>query len=164
MFVNCKRFDNDTSLFSLINGIQTIPTNLSSALYVTSNWAFQWKIIFNLDLTKESQEAIFIRKIKILLRPPLLFNNIPLNAWIFSRIHNSRLNNNIAPINVRHHYFKNSFFLSTISEWNKLDLRILNSATFSIFKKNLLNFSRTLANILDIHNPYWIKLLTHDCA
>ena len=157
MFANCKRFYNDTSLFSVINGIQTTPTNLSSTLYVTSNWAFQWKIIFNLDLTKQSQEVIFSRKIKILLLPPLLFNNIPLNTWILSRIHNSRLNNNIAPINVRHHYFKNSFFLSTISEWNKLDLRITNSATFSIFKKNLLNFSRTLANILANFHWRWPK-------
>ena len=57
--------------------------------------------------------------------------------------------------------FKNSFFPSTISEWNNLDCKIRNSGSLSIFKKNLLNFIRPSANsIFNIHNPYGIKLLT----
>ena len=50
---------------------------------------------------------------------------------------------------------------SAISEWNKLDLNIRNSASLNTFKKNLLNFIRPCANsILDIYNPLGIKLLT----
>ena len=65
------------------------------------------------------------------------------------------------PIKVRHDYFKNSFFPSAISEWNKLDLNIRNSASLNTFKKKLLNFIRPCANsIFDIHNPLGIKLLT----
>ena len=86
-----------------------------------------------------------------------LFNLIP----NFKRVHNTRLSYNIPPIKVRHDYFKNSFFPSAITEWNKLDLNIRNSARLNTFKKKLLNFIRPCANsIFDIHNPLGIKLLT----
>ena len=85
-----------------------------------------------------------------------LFNLIP----NFNR-HNTRLGYNIPPIKVRHDYFKNSFFLSAILEWNKPDLNIRNSASFNAFKKKLLDFIRHCANSnFDIHNPLGIKLLT----
>ena len=62
---------------------------------------------------------------------------------------------------VRYGYFKNSFFVSAITEWNKLDLNIRNSERLSAFRKNLLNFTLPRANsIFDIHNPIRIKLLT----
>ena len=89
--------------------------------------------------------------------PSYLFNLIP----NFNRAHNTRLSHNISPIKVRHDYFKNSFFPSAISEWNKLDLNIGNSASLNTFKKKLLNFIRPCANsIFDIHNPLGFKLLT----
>ena len=48
-----------------------------------------------------------------------------------------------------------------MSEWNKLDLNIRNSASLNTFKKKLLNFIRLCANsISNIHNPLGIKLLT----
>ena len=80
----------------------------------------------------------------------------------FNRVHNTSLSYNIPPPRkVRHDYFKNSFFPSAITEWNKLDLNIRNSASLNIFKKKLLNFIRLCANsIFDIHNPFEIKLLT----
>ena len=43
-----------------------------------------------------------------------LFNLIPnLNC-----INSTKRNNKIPPINVRHNYFKNSFFLLTLLDWN----------------------------------------------
>ena len=78
-----------------------------------------------------------------------------------NRVCETRHSNNIPAIHTRHNYFKNSFFPSTISEWNNLDCKIRNSRSLSIFKKNLLNFIRPCANsIFNIHNPYGIKLLT----
>ena len=69
--------------------------------------------------------------------------------------------NNIPTIHTKHNYFRNSFFPSTISEWNNLDCKIRNLESLSIFKKNLLNFTRLCAyGIFIIHNPYGIKLLT----
>ena len=50
---------------------------------------------------------------------------------------------------------------SAITEWNKLDLNIRNSASLNTFKKQLLNFIRSCTNsIFDIDNPLGIKLLT----
>ena len=57
-----------------------------------------------------------------------------------NRVHNTRNNNTIAAIHVKCDYFKNSFFPSTISGWSKLDWKIRNSGSLSIFKMNLLNF------------------------
>ena len=83
--------------------------------------------------------------------------------WIpnLNRVHETRHSSNIPAIHTRHNYLKNSFFPSTIYEWNNLDCKIRNSGSLSIFKKNLLNFIRPCANsIFNIHNPYGIKLLT----
>ena len=73
----------------------------------------------------------------------------------------TRHSNNIPAIHTRHNYFKNSFFPSTVSEWNNLDCKIRNSEVSQFLKKNLLNLIRPCANsIFNIHNPYRIKLLT----
>ena len=89
--------------------------------------------------------------------PSYLFNLIA----NLNRVRQTRHSNNIPAIHTRHNYFHNSFFPSTISQWNNLDCKIRNSGSLSIFKKNLLNFIRPCANsIFNIHNPYGIKLLT----
>ena len=54
---NCKVFADDTSLFSVVNNIHTSAANLSQDLKAITNWAFQWKIIFNSDLSKQAQEV-----------------------------------------------------------------------------------------------------------
>ena len=82
---NCKLFADDTSLFSVVNNIHTSATTLSEDLKAITKWAFQWKIIFNPDLSKKAQEVIFGRKIKKLLHPTLFFNNIPLNNSLFQK-------------------------------------------------------------------------------
>ena len=78
MSSNCKLFADDTSPFSVVNDIQSSAATLSHDLTVISNWAFQWKMIFNPNWTKQAQEVIFGRKTKKLLHPRLLFNDIPL--------------------------------------------------------------------------------------
>ena len=75
--------------------------------------------------------------------PSYLFNLIP----NFNTIHNTRLSYNIPTIKVKQDYFKNSFFSSAISEWNKLDLSIRKSASLNAFKKKLLNFTRPLTRL-----------------
>ena len=82
---NCKHFADDTSLFSVVNNIHTSATTLSQDLKAITNWAFQWKMVFNPDLNKQAQEVIFSRKIKKLLHPTLLFNNIPLSNSLFQK-------------------------------------------------------------------------------
>ena len=65
---NAKLFADDTSLFSVLHDIQTSANSLNA-------WAFQWKMNFNPDPTKQAQEVIFSRKTKKVYHPPLMFNN-----------------------------------------------------------------------------------------
>ena len=75
--------------------------------------------------------------------------------------HTSRNIHSIPFLSVRHSFFKNSFFPSTISEWNKLDPAIGNSENLSIFRKNVLYFIRPAPNsIYNCHNPKGVKLIT----
>ena len=49
------------------------------------NWAFQWKLNFNPDPTKQAQEVIFSRKTKKLPHPPLVFNNTNVTQSIYQK-------------------------------------------------------------------------------
>ena len=44
-------------------------------LKLINNWAFQRKMNFNPDPTKQADEVIFSRKAKEIYHPPLVFNN-----------------------------------------------------------------------------------------
>ena len=55
----------------------------------------------------------------------------------------------------------NTFFPSTITEWNKLDLSIRNLTSLNIFEGRLLQVVRPLENsVFTCHNPIGIKYLT----
>ena len=49
--------------------------HLNKDLKKINNWAFQWKMNFNSDPTKQAHEVIFTRKAKEIYHPPLVFNN-----------------------------------------------------------------------------------------
>ena len=73
----------------------------------------------------------------------------------------TRNHNNILLLNVKHEYFRNSFFPSTVVEWNKFENNIRNSGSVSAFKKQILKFIRPSPNsTFNVHNPHGIKLLT----
>ena len=68
---------------------------------------------------------------------------------------------NIPFFKTRHSFFKNSFFPSTIIEWNNLDHNIRNSSSFNIFRRSILKFIRPSANsFFNCHNPKGIKFIT----
>ena len=54
-------------------------------------------------------------------------------------IYETRNTNDIPLMNIKHNFFKNTFFPSTIIEWNKLDPAIRNSASFNSFKESILS-------------------------
>ena len=65
-----------TLLFSVVHD-RTIPANeLNNDLLMAENWAFQWKMSFNLDPSKQAQEVICSRKIKNPNNQVLIFNTI----------------------------------------------------------------------------------------
>ena len=87
---------------------------------------------------------------------PYLFKLIP------SRIASYAIRNmdNI-PFFKTHSFLKNSFFPSTVIEWNDLDHNIRNSSSFNIFRRSILKFIRPSANsFFNCHNPKGIKFIT----
>ena len=57
-------------------------------------------------------------------------------------------------------FFKNSFFLSTVIQWNQIDKITQKSDSLNICKKSILKFLRPPSNrVYDCHNLKGIKLL-----
>ena len=61
---NIKLFPDGASLFFVIHDINVSAVELNEDLKKISNLAFQWKMIFNPDASKQAQEVIFSRNIK----------------------------------------------------------------------------------------------------
>ena len=57
-----KLFADDTSLFSVVNDINTSASDLNEDLEKIGNWAIKWKMNFNPDPNKQAQKIIFIRE------------------------------------------------------------------------------------------------------
>ena len=64
LFTNAKLFADDTFLFSVVHDNQTSANVLNKYLEMIDNWAFQRKMNFNPDPTKQSQEVILVVKRK----------------------------------------------------------------------------------------------------
>ena len=82
---NAKLFADDTSLFSDIHDRQTSANNLNNNLEMILNWAFQRKMNFNPDPTKQAQEVIFSRKTIKLPQPSLAFSNAEVTQSIYQK-------------------------------------------------------------------------------
>ena len=67
-------FADDTSLFSLVKNVDASNIDLNNDLKKIGQWAFQWKMSFNPDPTKQAEEMFFSRKVQTANHPPLLFN------------------------------------------------------------------------------------------
>ena len=59
MSTNVKLFADDTSLFSVVHDIASSSCDLNHDLNKVREWAFQWKISFNPEPSKQGQEVIF---------------------------------------------------------------------------------------------------------
>ena len=72
---NPKLLADDTSLFSVVHNLNTSTNILNEDVKKINDWATQWKMSFNLEVTKQAQEVIFSCKIKKPLHTPRNFNN-----------------------------------------------------------------------------------------
>ena len=59
---NAKLFADDTSLFSVAHDSTLSSVSLNNDLLKISQWAYQWKMTFNPDVSKQAQEVVFSRK------------------------------------------------------------------------------------------------------
>ena len=89
--------------------------------------------------------------------PKYLSDKIPTTRTAYRTRNNI---DNIPRFNVKHNFFKNSFFHSSVIEWNNLDKSIRSSESLALFKKSILQFIQpTLNRTFNCHNPIRIKLL-----
>ena len=72
---NVKIFADDTSLFSTVTNQAQSAADFNDDLNKISNWAYQWKMSFNPDPSKQVQEVIFSRKINKSDHLSTTFNN-----------------------------------------------------------------------------------------
>ena len=75
-----KLFADDTSLFSVAHDVNTSASDVNNDLKLINDWAFQWKMRFNSDPSKQEQEIIFSRKKMKSSHPNVYFNNIPVSS------------------------------------------------------------------------------------
>ena len=89
--------------------------------------------------------------------PQYLFKLIPEKTHAYA----TRNVDNIPCFKIRHIFFKNSFFPSTIIEWNNLDPILRNSKSFVDFKNSILKFIRpSPSNVFNCNSYKGIRLIT----
>ena len=71
---NSKLFADNTSIFSVVKIVDASNIDLNNDLEKIGEWAFQWKMSFNPDPTKQAPELIFSRKVQMTNHPLLFFN------------------------------------------------------------------------------------------
>ena len=76
---NPMLFADDTSLFSTVTDPNVTANQINNDLHNISTWAYQWKMDFNPDTSKQAQEVLFSRKVKVTAHPQLVFNNNPVH-------------------------------------------------------------------------------------
>ena len=73
---NIKFFADDTMLFSIVKDPTKSANNLNHDLDIIQQWAYQWKMEFNPDPTKQATEVLFSCKKSSQNHPQLIFNGI----------------------------------------------------------------------------------------
>ena len=83
ILANMKLFADDSSLFNRVSDVNITQSLLENDLTTIQNWAHQWKMVFNPDITKHAIEIVFSVKNKS-IRPLLSFNNVAVALKPFS--------------------------------------------------------------------------------
>ena len=54
-----RLFADDSSLFTCVKGINETHETIVKDLHIVTDWAHQWKMVFNPDIIKQAIEVIF---------------------------------------------------------------------------------------------------------
>ena len=71
---DAKLFADDTSLFTVVYDENIAAEQLNRDLKIIAEWAYQWKMQFNPDVTKQAVQVIFSQKRDKPIHPPIYFN------------------------------------------------------------------------------------------
>ena len=82
---SAKLSADDTSLFSMVHDSAAPLTFANDDLLKISRWVYQWKMIFNPDASKQTQEIVFSRKANANNHRTVYFNNVPVMREKFKR-------------------------------------------------------------------------------
>ena len=143
--------------------LESIQYNAALAITGAIRGSSREKLYQELGLESLQQPRWFTKlcyffKITKTQSPKYLFDKITTTRTAY------RTRNNIDSFprfNVKHTFYINSFFPSTVIEWNNLDKSIRSSESFALFKKSILQFIRPTSNrTFNCHNPIGIKLTT----
>ena len=80
---NAKLFADDTSLFLVVHDSRASSVSLHNDcndLLKISQWAYQWKMIFNPDTSKQAQVVVFSRKAIKINHATVYLNNVQLSG------------------------------------------------------------------------------------
>ena len=72
-----RLFADDSSLIASVNDVNQTHEKIEQGLSTITKWAYQWKMVFNPDITKQAVEVIFFVKNKKPSHPELIFNGVP---------------------------------------------------------------------------------------
>ena len=112
---------------------------ITGAIRGTSREKLYNKLGFELlHATRWYRKLCYFYEFYVFKQPEYLFNLIP---WRTPNYRTKKADD-VPYFNIRHNFFKNSFFPSAVIEWNKLDSRIRKAKSFTDFKKNILSFIR----------------------
>ena len=71
-----KFYADDTMLYSIVKDPAQSAADLNHDLDLIQKWAFQWKMQFNPDPTKQATQVIFSCKKNKPVHPPIFFNGV----------------------------------------------------------------------------------------
>ena len=151
--------DGDAFNESLQNKLESVQYNVALAITGSIRGSSREKLyqelgLESLKLQRWYRKLCLFSKLKEKKHPSYLFDIITKAL----STQTTRNHNNIPLFNVKHQYFLNSFFPSTVTEWNKLDNNFRNLESFSALEE-ILN-KQILNSTFNVHNPHGIKLLT----
>ena len=79
----CKSID--WFLFEGNTGTNVFTEEINNDLKRISEWAYQWKMTFNPDITKQTQEVIDFRTTVKPFHPQVFFNEVPVERSVSQR-------------------------------------------------------------------------------
>ena len=139
--------------------LESIQHNACLALSGAIRGSSREKLYHELGL-KSLQRRRWYRKFSLFYKsykPVSLFNLIPTN----NSNYNTKNTDKSTLFRTKRNFFKNSFFPSTVFEWNKLDPNLRSAAGLNVFKHNLLKFTRPSPNsVFNCLNCKGTKYLT----
>ena len=139
----CKFFDEDTSLFSKVKDKNCFTVELNNDLKITSNWDFQWKMLFNPDPNKQAVEILFSKKQHEKENyPPLNFNRDNVQAAISQKHLSLVLDSKLNFIEHISNNINKEHIANKINKCNKI-IGIMKKFSLFLSRKILLTFYKS---------------------